>query len=85
MPKPKDRFHQYLDYCDATEIIGVGDFIERFAKSETLAWTQLLRDCMDTYNAGLLTKTKADNGSTAYVRPNCAKLHHRVMAQKASA
>lgn len=72
---PKDRFHEYLDYCDTTEIIGVGDYIEKVARSETLAWTFLMRDLMDTYRAGKLVKVVTDNGSAAYVRANCAKLH----------
>lgn len=71
---PKDRFHEYLDYCDTTEILGVGDYIEKFARGETLAWTFLMRDIRDTYKAGKLVRVKTDNGSAAYVRPDCAKL-----------
>lgn len=71
---PKDRFHEYLDYCDTVEIIGVGDYIEKVARGETLAWTFLMRDVKDTYRAGLLVKVVTENGSAAYVRPNCAKL-----------
>lgn len=72
---PKDRFHEYLDYCDSVEIIGVGDFIEKKARGETLAWTFLMRDVHDTFKAGKLVRVIAKNGSAAYVRPNCAKLH----------
>lgn len=72
---PKDRFHEYLDYCDTIEIIGVGDYIEKVARSETLAWTFLMRDLMDTYRAGKLVKVTTQNGSAAYVRPDCAKLN----------
>lgn len=71
---PKDRFHAYLDYCDAIELIGVGDYIEMVARSETLAWTFLMRDLKDTYKAGKLVRVRTSNGSAAYVRPDCAKL-----------
>lgn len=71
---PKDRFHSYLDYCDTVEAIGVGDYIEMVAPRETLAWTMLMRDCLDTYNAGKLKRVITANGSAAYVRPECAKL-----------
>lgn len=71
---PKDRFHEYLEYCDAVEVIGVGDYIEKVARGETLAWTFLMRDLFDTYKAGKLVRVLSANGSAAYVRPNCAKL-----------
>jgi hypothetical protein len=72
---PKDRFHEYLDYCDGIEIMGVGDYIEQVARGETLAWTFLMRDVHDTYKAGKLVRVTAANGSAAYVRPTCPKLH----------
>jgi len=71
---PKDRFHEYLDYCDNVEIVGVGDWIEKYARGETLAWTFLMRDLLDTYKAGKLKRVTTENGSAAYVRPTCAKL-----------
>ena len=74
MPKPKDRFHEYLDHCDSVEIIGVGDYIEQKARGEVLAWTTLMRDCRDTHNAGRLVRVCAENGSAAYVRPTCPNL-----------
>ncbi len=71
---PRDRFHDYLDYCEKTELIGVGDYIEKVARGETLAWTFLMRDVMDTYRAGKLVRVVTENGSAAYVRPEYAKL-----------
>lgn len=79
---PKDRFHAYLDYCDAIELIGVGDYIEMVARSETLAWTFLMRDLMDTYRAGKLVRVITGTGSAAYVRSDCAKLHPSDNPQK---
>lgn len=71
---PRDRFHEYLDYCDTVEIIGVGDYIEQVARGEILAWTYLMRDLHDTYKAGKLKRVTVENGSAAYVRPNCPNL-----------
>lgn len=66
---PKDRFHDYLDYCENTEPVSVGDYIERVVKThEVLAYTRLLIDVKDTYKAGKLKKVKLDNGGAAYVR-----------------
>ena len=64
----RDRFHEYLDYCENTEMLSVGDFIERVAKGEVLAWTHLMRDVLDTYKAGRLRKISLENGGAAYVR-----------------
>lgn len=75
---PKDRFHAYLDYCDENGPIGVGDYVELVAPKETLAWTMLMRDCLDTYKAGKLTRVVTPNGSAAYVRelpPNDEKIN----------
>lgn len=68
MPKPKDRFHAYLDYCEDVEPVSVGDYIEQVARGEVMAWTVLMRDVKDTYNAGLLKKITLDNGGVAYIR-----------------
>lgn len=65
---PVDRFHDYLDYCENTQLVSVGDYIELVAKGEVLAWTLLLRDVKDTYRAGKLKKIQLDNGGAAYVR-----------------
>lgn len=66
---PRDRFHDYLDYCENSEPVSVGDYIEKVVKSnEVMAWTQLVRDVKDTYNAGRLKKIILDNGGAAYVR-----------------
>lgn len=65
---PKDRFHEYLDYCEKTEPVSVGDYIELVAKGETLAWTFLMRDVHDTFKAGKLRKIKTENGGVAYLR-----------------
>lgn len=65
----KDRFYDYLDYCEQTQPVSVGDYIERVVRtSEVLAWTQLMRDVNDTYRAGKLRKIKLDNGGVAYLR-----------------
>lgn len=69
----KDHFYEYLDYCETVELIGPGDYIEKFATNEVLAWTRLTNDLRDTYNAGLLVKKYAENGSMAYVRKNNPK------------
>lgn len=66
---PKDRFYDYLEYCENVEPVSVGDYIESVVRSnEVLAWTHLMRDVNDTYKAGRLTKIKLDNGGAAYVR-----------------
>lgn len=81
--KVVDRFHDYLDYCENVELVSVGDYIEKVVqRSEVLAWTHLMRDVRDTFNAGKLQKIPLDNGGAAYVRkgwrnpglPNIKKL-----------
>lgn len=67
---PKDRFHEYLDYCDSNEPVSPGDFIETVVRDRTtLAWTRLTRDLLDTWKAGKLQKVRTTNGGAAYVRP----------------
>lgn len=68
LAKVKDRFYEYLDYCENVELIGPGEYVEKFASSESLAWTKLTNDLVDTHKAGLLDKKYAANGSAAYVR-----------------
>lgn len=66
---PKDRFHDYLDYCENIEPVSVGDYIEKVCRAnEVLAWTRLLHDVKDTYKAGKLRKLQLQNGGAAYVR-----------------
>lgn len=66
---PKDRFHEYLDYCEKKELVSPGDFIEMVIKDRTtLAWTRLMCDLIDTYKAGKLQKVKTTNGGAAYIR-----------------
>jgi len=69
---PKDRFHEYLDYCENTRPVSVGDYIEQVAKGEVMAWTYLMRDIHDTYRAGKLKKIPLDNGGAAYIRARVA-------------
>lgn len=64
----RDRFHDYLDYCENVEPVSVGDYIELVARGEIMAWTQLMRDIRDTFNAGRLLKITLANGGAAYVR-----------------
>lgn len=64
----KDRFHDYLDYCEKVEPVSVGDYVEMTARGEVLAWTRLMRDVKDTFHAGRLKKISLDNGGAAYVR-----------------
>lgn len=65
---PKDRFHEYLDYCENVKPVSVGDYIEMVARGEVLAWTYLIRDVKDTFKAGLLKKIPLTDGGAAYVR-----------------
>jgi hypothetical protein len=65
----KDRFHAYLDYCENFEPVSPGDYLEQVVgTTETLAWTRLMIDLKDTFDAGRLRKVKTTNGGTAYVR-----------------
>lgn len=67
---PRDRFYDYLDYCDENGPISPGDFIEQVARDRTtLAWTRLVNDLRDTWKAGKLERVKTSNGGCAYVRP----------------
>lgn len=65
----KDRFHEYLDYCEANDPISPGDFIELVGDKTTLAWSRLIIDLRDTWQAGRLERVKTSNGGCAYVRP----------------
>lgn len=67
---PKDRFHEYLDYCDSNGPVSPGDFIEAVDDHSLLAWTRLVNDLRDTWKAGRLERVKTSNGGCAYVRPN---------------
>lgn len=71
MPRAKDRFYDYLEYCSENGPISVGDYIEKFAPREVLAWTKLVNDVMDTYKSGSLVKLTV-NGGAAYVPPALA-------------
>lgn len=65
----KDRFHEYLDYCENVEPVSPGDYLESVVRvKETLAWTRLVNDLRDTFNAGKLRKVQTTNGGAAYVR-----------------
>lgn len=64
----RDRFHEYLDYCENNEPVSVGDYIELVAKGEVMAWTRLMQDVHDTYKAGRLRKVSLSNGGAAYLR-----------------
>lgn len=65
----KDRFHEYLDYCENVEPVSPGDYLEEVVKTaELLAWTRLTTDLHDTFQAGRLRKVKTTNGGVAYVR-----------------
>lgn len=69
--KPSEHFHAYLEYCEYAQLIGPGEFIEmedRRRGCNLLAWTRLVVDLKDTYGAGMLLRTRAENGSVAYVR-----------------
>lgn len=65
---PKDRFYDYLEHCEKISPISPGDYIELVCDRTTLAWTRLVRDLIDTCNAGRLEKIKTPNGGIAYVR-----------------
>lgn len=65
----KDRFHAYLDYCENVEPVSPGDYLEVvLGVTEVLAWTRLVNDLRDTFNAGRLRKVNTTNGGAAYVR-----------------
>lgn len=68
----KDRFHEYLDYCENVEPVSVGDYLERINVAEALAWTRLMIDVKDTFDAGRLQKVKTTNGGVAYLRESAA-------------
>lgn len=64
----RDRFHAYIDHCENVEPLSVGDYLEKLRVNESLAWTRLMIDVRDTFDAGRLRKVKTANGGTAYVR-----------------
>ena len=66
----KDRFHEYLDHCENVEPVSAGDFLEQKGVIESLAWTRLVIDLKDTFDAGRLRKVRTTNGGVAYVREN---------------
>ena len=65
----KDRFYEYLEYCETIQPVSVGDYIEQVVHTrELLAWTRLMHDVYDTYRAGKLKKIQLANGGAAYIR-----------------
>lgn len=67
----RDKFHDYLDYCERVRPVSVGDYIEQLRYGSRLSvreFNALIVDVLDTYHAGLLVKIPLDNGGVAYVR-----------------
>ena len=67
----RDRFHDYLKYCETVQPVTVGEYIERIGyepRPTHPAFMKLARDVIDTYEAGLLIKVPLKRGGTAFIR-----------------